>query len=209
MTTSKRAHRPLALAAGLLLLAPLCLSAANAAAGESAGEVSPATQLIEDMAGSWSVKEWMWPARGAHPIELPRAMARRELIDGKFLEETMTSLPGAPEPFTRIACFDYNTVSGRYEYFSLDTRAPQMMNERSVGRGNPDGQIWLHGPMFVAPQWGPARNAAFRYALALGPIRGNSQTVELYLTPIPASAGGQFLAFKYVYTRRPANGSRS
>jgi hypothetical protein len=98
---------------------------------------------------------------------------------------------------------DQNPESGQYEYFSIDTRAPQMMNERSEGPVRPDGAIDLYGGIFVAAQWGSSANMPFRYRIVVCPVRDNAQTVELYLTPMPAAKNPSFLAFKYVYTRRP------
>lgn len=158
--------------------------------------------LLIEMAGAWSVKEWMWAGPGGKAIDLPAAQASRRVVDGKFLQERMTALPGSKSAFTRIAYFNYNPVSGQYEYFSIDTRAPQMMNERSEGPVKPGGAVELYGGIFVATQWGAATNVPFRYRLVVGPVRGNSQTVELYLTPMPAGKSPGFLAFKYVYTRR-------
>jgi hypothetical protein len=160
--------------------------------------------LLREMSGTWSVKEWMWAGPGAKAIDLPAAVAHRNLIDGKFLQESMTALPGAGAAFNRISYFDYNPVSGQYEYFSLDTRAPQMMNERSVRPAKPDEVIELYGSVFVATQWGSATNVPFRYRLNVGPIHGNTQMVELYLTPMGTVTGREFLAFKYLYTRGSA-----
>lgn len=169
--------------------------------------LSPATTaatppLLTEMAGTWSVKEWMWAGPGGRAIDLPAALASRRVVDGKFLQERMTAVPGSKEPFTRIAYLNFNPVSGQYEYFSIDTRAPQMMNERSQGPVTPDGALELYGGIFVATKWGAATNVPFRYRIVVYPVRQSSQTVELYLTPMPAGQSPGFLAFKYVYTRR-------
>jgi hypothetical protein len=174
---------------------------ALASNGQPDGAAVPT--LLRQMSGTWSVKEWMWPGSGAKAIDLPAAVAHRSLVDGKFLQESMTALSGSGAPFSRIAYFDYNPVSGQYEYFSLDTRAPQMMNERSVRPAKPDEVIELYGSVFVATRWGSAKNVPFRYRLNVGPIHGSTQTVELYLTPMGTAAGREFLAFKYLYTRQP------
>ncbi|HEX5458488.1 MAG TPA: DUF1579 family protein [Steroidobacteraceae bacterium] len=192
-------RRPL-IAGCLLSLLPLVAPAFTAYATQPVGGAVPT--LLRQMSGTWSVKEWMWPAPGAKAIDLPAAVAQRNLVDGKFLQESMTAVPGSGAAFNRIAYFDYNPVSGQYEYFSLDTRAPQMMNERSVRPGKPGGAIELYGSVFVASQWGSATNVPFRYRLNVGPIQGNTQTVELYLTPMGTVAGREFLAFRYLYTRR-------
>ncbi len=108
--------------------------------------------------------------------------------------------------FTRTAFFNYNAVSQQYEYFSLDSRAPHMMNERSdkteeQSKPGKDG-IRLNGGTFVAPQWGDARNVAFTYRLIVGAIEGDTQVVRLYLTPQAGESPKEFLAFEYVYTRQ-------
>ena len=63
------------------------------------------------------------------------------------------------------------------------------------------GAITLYGDSFVAPLWGDARNAAFRYRLTIGEIENNRQLVRLYLTPQSGEKGKEFLAFEYAYTR--------
>jgi hypothetical protein len=125
-----------------------------------------------------------------------------------ILEEVMTLAPGSSEtPFTRVAYFDYNIVNQQYEYFSLDTRAPQMMNERSLtaapqGKSEHRGALTLYGGRFVAPQWGESKNVPFRYRIVVGLVKEERQAVRLYLTPRSGADNKEFLAFEYVYTRR-------
>lgn len=110
--------------------------------------------------------------------------------------------PG-PEPFTRTAYFNYNAVNQQYEYFSLDSRAPQMMNEQSkAGEGQGNDGIALYGGRFVAPRWGEATNVAFLYRLTVGLVEKDRQVVQLYLTPQSGASAKEFLAFEYVYTRQ-------
>ena len=111
------------------------------------------------------------------------------------------------EGFTRVAYFLYNAVNQQYEYFSLDTRAPQMMIEKSADASGPTAtqrntSISMHGGIFVAPQWGERKNAAFRYRLTVGEVTHDRQIVRLYLTPLSADPPSEFLAFEYVYTRK-------
>ena len=158
------------------------------------------------MAGMWNVQQRMWPGAGADAITLPAAVARRRVVRGDFLEEVMEGIPGAREPFTRIAYFHFNAVTRRYEYVSLDSRAPQMMTEKSEAEGatskmREDDEIALDGDLFVAPRWGNSTNVTFRYRLSIGAIVKDRQVVRLFLTPQSKDAGKEFLAFEYVYTR--------
>jgi hypothetical protein len=159
------------------------------------------------MVGTWTVQQRMWPGAGAEAKTLPPAIARRRLVEGAFLEEIMElAQPSAPESFTRTAYFNYNSVNQQYEYFSLDSRAPQMMLEKSHVPEAQDrtgkGGIKLYGGRFVAPRWGEISNAAFIYRLTIGEIEKDRQVVQLYLTPQSGEGAKEFLAFEYVYTRK-------
>ena len=99
-----------------------------------------ATPLVQQMTGTWDVRQRMWPGVVAKAIDLPPALAHRVLIGNAILQEVMTLASESGEtPFTRVAYFDYNVVNQQYQYFSLDTRAPQMMNERSLA-ATPQGK---------------------------------------------------------------------
>lgn len=192
----------------LILLATVChlsLTAAARAQTPSRNAVgdSATPALILHMAGTWNVRQRMWPGPGANATDLPPAIAHRRLVEGVFVEEVMESAgKGGPEPFTRTSYFNYNAVTRQYEYFSIDSRLPQMMNERSKSSGpvepGTDG-ISLQGGRFAAPRWGDATNVEFTYRLTMGEVRDDRQTVHLYLTP---RTGREFLAFEYVYTRQ-------
>ena len=166
-----------------------------------------APTLIQQMVGTWNVRQRMWPGPGAEAINLPPATARRRLVEGAFLEEIMEPpQKSGPESFTRTAYFNYNAVNQQYEYFSLDSRAPQLMMEKSyeaaVQSGPVTGGIKLYGGSFVAPRWGEAKNAAFIYRLTVGGVEKDRQVVQLYLTPQSGEGAKEFLAFEYVYTRQ-------
>lgn len=189
----------------LCSLCALTLAAsAGAATANDQAHGDSAANLVHSMLGTWDVKEWMWQAPGGAAVSLPSAVAQRRLVGNGFIQEVMRAAPGSQGAFTRYAYFGYNAVNQNYEYFSLDTRAPQMMNERSFGPGGgaSGNSIDLQGGAFVAPRWGTLTNAAFRYRLVVGPVRHDRQEVVLYLTPLSGAGQPEFQAFKYLYTRR-------
>lgn len=184
----------------LLALALMAIASANAVAQE-------APQLLERMSGTWDMQQRMWPGPGTSAIELPAAVAHREVVDGKYLAEVMEPADGKaakPASFRRNALINYNPVTRRVEYTSLDTRAPQLMTEISppVDAGRLPDELKLQGGVFVAPQWGNSRNVTFRYRLTLGGIKDGKQTVRLHLTPQTVLPKKEFLAFEYVYSHR-------
>ena len=193
----------------------VCSVLIDSATGQPRGPVGPQPgeepALIRSMAGTWSVRQRMWAGVDAPATDLPPAIARRRLLRGGFLEEVMELAPRASqEPFTRVAYFHFNAVTRRYEYVSLDSRAPQLMTEKSdaeTGATAPNEarEIRLDGDVFLAPRWGDATNVRFRYRLTIGEIVRNRQVVRLYFTP-QAGGGKEFLAFEYVYSRQTAPG---
>jgi hypothetical protein len=173
-----------------------------ASAADSAAKPEAATALMQQMTGTWQVQARMWPGAGAAAIDLPPAVAHRELVGGTFLQEVMepAGKTGQP-PFTRIAYFNYNNINRQYEYFSLDTRLPQLMSYAVPGANRTRaGNIELAGSSFVAPEWGGKKNVPFLYRLTVGPVQGNKQVVRLFLTEQDGK-GSEFVAFEYVYSR--------
>jgi hypothetical protein len=49
-----------------------------------------ATPLVQQMAGTWDVRQRMWPGAAAKAIDLPPAVAHRVLIGSAILQEVMT-----------------------------------------------------------------------------------------------------------------------
>jgi hypothetical protein len=146
----------------------------------------------------------MWPGPDANAVDLPRATARRAIVGDAFLQEVMEPADKSGQAlFTRVAYFSYNQTNQQYEYFSLDSRLPQMMSYVVPGANKArGGSIELAGTSFVAPEWGTAKNVPFMYRLTVGPVDENRQIVQLFLTE-QTGRGKEFLAFEYVYSRQP------
>ena len=165
-------------------------------------------ELLSNMTGTWDVQQRMWPGPKADALNLPPAVAERRLVRGAYLEEIMQPADapaGQSGGFTRHALLNYNPVTSRYEYTSIDTRAPQLMLEQSlpVVSGPIATELKLQGGSFLAPEWGTFKNVRFKYRLTIGTIREGKHAVRLFLTPETVLAKVEFLAFEYVYTKRP------
>lgn len=174
--------------------------AQNAALGQAGKSVTP---LLQKMVGTWHVQPRMWTRPDSKSIELPSAVANRHLVAGAFLEQVMQRAESGQGGFTRIAYVNYNPTTHRYEYFSLDTRAPQQMRYRSPRRDRSQtGPVHLQGGVFIAPKWGPATHVAFKYRLVIGEVHDDKQVARLYLTPQDGQDQQEFLAFEYIYTRQ-------
>jgi hypothetical protein len=189
--------------AAIVLIAAGCAQAADLP-GDAKPPVPP---LLQKMEGNWTVSEKMWPGSGQEAVDLPAATAHRRLIQKSFLEEVMEpTQAGASDAFNRTSYFEFNSTTHKFEYFSLDSRLPQMMNERSAVVDPSlvsDSGVELEGGHFVAPKWGKAHNVPFRYKLAVGDVKRDRQTVQLFLTPESGKDRKEFLAFEYLYVRAP------
>jgi hypothetical protein len=200
----------------VLALACLVSAAAHAPAADAqsspsakpgAASTGPQDSVLRQMVGTWKVEQRIWTGPHAPPTKLPPAVARRRLIGAMFLEEVMEAAPGsAQEPFTRVAYFNYNRVTQRYEANSIDTRAPQMMyeksyedNARNAGPG-PRVVRFSVEDNFVLPRWGNMTNAAFKGRKVIE-VERDRQVVHLYWTPLAGESAEEFLAGEYVYTR--------
>jgi hypothetical protein len=184
----------------ILAVAALCCSAHAGA--------QQAPEMLASMAGTWDVQQRMWPGPAAESIALPAAVAQRQVIRGMYLQEVMQSADGDASQagaFTRNATLNFNPVTRQFEYTSLDSRAPQLMVERSAALPPHPGvqELKLQGGSFLAPAWGPSKNVKFVYRLTVGQVIEGKQTVRLYLTPQTVLPRREFLAFEYVYARRP------
>jgi hypothetical protein len=187
-----------------LMLASLLIPSVRADAAPQAPK--PAMpELLRTMEGNWTVTQRMWPGAGQQAVDLLPAIAQRRIIQNSFLNEVMESVGGSTQDaFNRTSYIDFNTTSHQFEYFSLDSRLPQMMNERSEGGDSSlpaDGWIKLGGRHFIAPTWGKSQNVPFHYRLAIGGVNNDRQVVRLYLTPESGADRKEFLAFEYIYTR--------
>jgi hypothetical protein len=146
----------------------------------------------------------MWPGPNARAVDLPPAAARRDVVSGAYMREVMEPADGsAQDAFTRVAFFCYNSVNSQYEYFSLDSRLPQMMSYAIPGANKiRGGKVELTGTSFVASEWGTEKNVPFMYRLAIAPVERGRQVMQLFLTE-QSGHGKEFLAFEYVYSRQP------
>jgi hypothetical protein len=180
------------------------LGSAASTTAQQLGSSESSAPFLTAMAGEWDVDQTMWTGPEAKPVKLPAAIAVRRIVDGGgFLEEQMTLAGPSEESFTRTSHINRNAVDGVFEYFSIDTRAPQQMHYQSqTSDMNFNGELQFKGATFVAEQWGDKKNAAFAYRVELTPVVGNRQTLRLYLRPLEVGTPREFVAFRYEYRRR-------
>ena len=165
-------------------------------------------KLLQSMSGTWSVEQRNWTGANSAPVEGPSATAERRLVDGKFLQESMRSTAQTPNQegyFVRDSTINYNVVSKVFEYFSIDTRAPQAMTYKSgpAEASNRPADLKFTGGTFLAPKFGNATNVRFKYRIDLGKVQDGKQILSLYFTPLSGMPRREFLATQYRYVKQP------
>jgi hypothetical protein len=199
---SFRTHTRTVAAVMCLGLGALLPISGSAAAPPQAAKVAQldSTTVLQEMAGTWNVRQRMWTGPDSAPVPLPAATARRRFVHGAYLQEDMTLAAGTDgDPFTRHAVLSRNAVNQTFEYFSIDSRLPQMMMYPTGAERR--GGLWFTLPApFVAPAWGEDADVPFKARLQVQPGR-DRQVVRLYLRRLSAQPTEEFLAFEYIYTR--------
>jgi hypothetical protein len=161
----------------------------------------PEYDLIRRMVGQWQVNMRIWPADGAEPMVAPPMVATRELVRDAYLQEVMEAALGTDQdPFTRIAYLSFNNARRRYEYLSMDTRAPGMMYETTYGDELEEpGTIALYLDNFTFPGWGQELTGQLVKQRRLLSVQDDDTTLCRQYWTLPAAA--PYLSVEYIYKR--------
>lgn len=190
-----------------LLVTPCRLAAQEAeaieqqpSANERMLEPGPEAQRLARRVGSWDVVMTLRPTPEAEPIVVTGLVAKRKMI-GLYLQEIMRPAPDSELPdFTRIEYLTYNAVERRWQYVSLDTRAPiGLMSARSYGPVEAD-RITVYFDNSALAGFGPTfEGRLFRARHVTTDESQNRDVSRQYWTQ---AGGPEWLAVTYEYTRR-------
>lgn len=163
-------------------------------------EPGPEAQRLARRAGTWDVSMTLRPTPEAEPIVVDGLVAERKMI-GLYLQETMRPASESDLPeFTRIEYLTYNAVERRWQYVSLDTRAPiGLMPARSYGPVE-DDSITVYFENSALAGFGPEfEGRLFRARHVTTRESENRDVSRQYWTQ---AGGPEWLAVTYEYTRR-------
>jgi hypothetical protein len=182
--------------------APGAQSSGNPALGltiERLLEPGPEAQRLTRQVGAWDVVMTVRPTADATPIVMRNLIAERTMV-GLYLNEVMRPAAGANVPdFRRIDYLTYDPVQTRWEYASIDTRAPiGIMFARSVEveRG-PDITVYFDN--FANPGIGTVGGSV--RARHVDKAETNDRHIKQQYWTVPGQP--EWLAVQYEYTRRP------
>jgi len=166
-------------------------------------KASPATDLLEKRAGTWTVVMTLRPGATAPPVVVSGLIAERSVV-GPYLQEIMRPAPGSgTADFRRIDYLTFNPLQGRWQYLSMDTRATVgLMFAQGFGRET-DGDITVYFNDFPGPtELGP--DVGGRYMRARHVLTRNTSDHELARQYWTVDGSAEWLGVEYEYTRRAA-----
>jgi hypothetical protein len=159
---------------------------------------SEAARLARQV-GRWEVVMTIRPAPDAAPVVAKGLVAERAMI-GLYFQEIMKPAPGSGLPdFQRIDYLTYDAVQARWEYVSIDTRAPiGIMFARGFG-SDIGPEITVYFDNFANPGLAPGVGGSVR-ARHVDKANGDDRHLKQQFWTRPGAP--EWLAVQYEYTRR-------
>lgn len=162
----------------------------------------PENRAMAKRAGVWDVTETVWASPGAPPVTTTGLVAERRAI-GSMLQEIMRPV-GDPSDaaIARIDYLSFNRVEARWEYVSMDMRAPVgIMTAQSFGAG--DGRtldLEFQPFAFVGASKKVAGQMLRMNEVIAGDGPDRDEKLQHFI--MADGVGTMWLAHRYAYTRR-------
>jgi len=186
---------------------------ASMASGAARGQQAPPAAVrmnqlgsenlaLAQQAGTWNVTETVWDSPGAEPVTTTGLVAERRMV-GSTLQEVIAPASGGPGPaFQRIDYLSFNRVEGRWEYVSMDSRAPVGIMPAWSFAGADEGRIVLtFQPFAVAGAGSDVTGQMLRMQQVVTHQGPNADIKEQYFI-MADGTGTMWLAHRYAYARR-------
>jgi hypothetical protein len=157
-----------------------------------------AAQLARQV-GTWDVTMTFRPSHDAKPIVVRGMVAERTMV-GLYLQEIMKPKAGSNLPdFRRIDYLTYDKMQARWEYVSMDTRAPiGIMSAAGLG-GQAGADITVYFDGFATPGMGQELEGRFVRARHVDTRENDHHTFKRQFWTQPGQK--EWLAVQYEYTR--------
>ncbi len=188
---------------GLILLPSLAAARTVPSASERLNELGPENQALTKRVGLWNVTETVWSAPGAAPVTTTGLVAERRMV-GSMLQEMLHSASDrSGNAIKRIDYLSFNRVEGRWNYVSMDMRAPVgIMSADSFGRETPERIHLAFQPFAVAGAGTAVAGQMLRMDQIIARQGPNHDTKDQHFI-MADGAGTMWLAHRYTYVRQP------
>ncbi len=175
---------------------------ASQSAVDRLSTLGPEGEALAKRAGTWDVTFTNWEKPGAAPVTTGELVAERQMI-GPMLQEILHTVPGALGPsFTRVDDLTFNRIEGRWDYMSMDTRAPVGLMPAWSLNHDPAERVFLSFQPFSMPGDGPnITGQMLRMEEIIIHTDADHDVKDQYFLPADG-AGTKWLAKRYSYTRK-------
>lgn len=189
--------------AGLLLAAslPVPVAASAQPVAVTMNKLGPEGRALAAQTGSWDVTETVWATPDAKPI-VTTGVAVRQMI-GPLLQEILYPAGDqSDKTISRIDYLSFNRVEGRWNYVSMDTRAPVgIMTANSFERDPPDRIQVVFMPFAVPGDSTVVSGQLLRMDQIIETIGSDESRKDQHFI-MADGTGRKWLAHRYNYTRR-------
>lgn len=190
---------------GAALGSALLPAAAKAQAAPVSGrltEPGPENDAMAQRAGLWDMTETVWETPGAAPVVTTGLVAERRAIRSALQEVLRPEADTAGRNIGRIDYLRFNRVEGRWDYVSMDMRAPVgIMSAWSFERGEANRIDLAFQPFAIAGAGPEIGGQMLRMTQAITLLDPDRDMKEQFFL-LADGSGTKWLAHKYEYKRR-------
>ncbi len=184
------------------VLLPALAKAQAAPASVRLNEPGPENGAMAQRAGLWDMTETVWEAPGAAPVTTTGLVAERRVIGSMLQEVLRPAADTAGKAADRIDYLTFNRVEGRWDYVSMDMRAPVgIMSAWSFERGEANRIDLAFQPFAVAGAGPGIGGQMLRMTQAVTLLDPDRDMKEQFFL-LADGSGTKWLAHRYEYKRR-------
>ena len=165
-------------------------------------ELGPENQAMAQRAGLWDVTETIWDRPGSAPITTTGLVAERRMIGSVLQEFLRPADDTAGRDIKRIDYLRFNRVEGRWDYVSMEMRAPVgIMSAWSFERGENARIDLTFAPFAVAGAEANVTGQMLRMTQTITYGEPNQEVKDQFFL-LADGTGTKWLAHRYDYKRR-------
>ncbi len=192
----------LGVAASSILLPGAASAEGAPSAAMRLNELGPENEAMAQRVGLWDVTETVWESPNAAPVSTTGLLAERRVI-GSMLQEILRPTSDASgAAIKRMDYLTFNRVAGRWDYVSMDTRAPVgIMPAWSFTRGEDARIVLTFQPFAIAGAGSDVTGQMLRMDTVVS-HQGPDRDVKDQHFIMADGTGTMWLAHRYAYLRR-------
>lgn len=174
----------------------------SAASSITRNELGPENSALRSRIGRWDMTETVWNSPDASPITTTGLVADRKMMGSMLQELLRPAADASGGAVKRIDYLTFNRVEGRWEYVSMDLRAPVgIMTAQSLIRGHVTKIEVTFQPFAIA---GPGPGVTGQMLRMSETIvhDGPNRDTKLQYFEMADGSGTMWLAHRYAYVRR-------